>query len=147
MKKFLVINGPNLNLLGKREPYIYGKINLKSIQQDMLQKYFEICTIDFYQSNYEGDIITQIHNSDEKYDGVIINPGAFMSYSYSIRDAISSIAIPFIEVHISNIYSREAFRHHSVIAPVTKGSITGLGHSVYFLGVDALLYLLEGEEK
>ncbi|HFJ9434359.1 type II 3-dehydroquinate dehydratase [Bacillus thuringiensis] len=147
MRKFLVINGPNLNLLGKREPHIYGELNLKRIQQDISQKYLEICMVDFYQSNYEGDIITQIHNSDEGYDGVIINPGAFMSYSYSIRDAISSVSTPIIEVHLSNIYSREDFRHHSVIAPVTQGTITGLGHIVYSLGVEALLYLLEEQEN
>lgn len=106
----------------------------------MISKHFEgECEIDFVQSNHEGEIIDCLHKSPNKYNGCIINPGAFMSYSYAIRDAISAISIQVIEVHISNIFNRDSFRQKSVIAPVTKGFISGLGEKSYYLGIYSLL--------
>jgi 3-dehydroquinate dehydratase II len=139
MKNYLIINGPNLNLLGQREPEIYGHKTLSSIENEIKKHFREQCEIDFFQSNYEGEIIERLHTAPNKYDGCIINPGAFMSYSYAIRDAIASITIPVIEVHISNIFDRDSFRHQSVIAPVTKGFISGLGERSYYLGIYSLI--------
>lgn len=136
MKKILVINGPNLNLLGKREPHIYGTTTIEDVNQQMEElageKDFELT---FFQSNHEGEIIDQIHEAREKFDGIIINPGAFTHYSYAIADAVSAVSIPTIEVHISNIYKREAFRQHSVIAGVAVGQISGLGIFGYLAAV------------
>lgn len=133
MRKVSVINGPNLDLLGVREPGIYGKLSLQDIRNRLEDeaKGYNI-ELDFYQSNHEGDIIEKIHEAyKNKYDGIIINPGAFTHYSYAIRDAISSVMIPTIEVHLSNVYSREEFRSKSVIAPVCAGQISGLGADSY----------------
>lgn len=137
--KILIINGPNLNMLGVREPEVYGNDTLESICNEIkeyaLQKNIDT---DFYQSNSEGDIISAIHATNGKYMAVIINAGAYTHYSYAIRDAISSVKTPFIEVHMSNIYTREEFRHKSVISAVCKGTILGFGKQSYFLAVDAI---------
>ncbi|HOB20103.1 MAG TPA: type II 3-dehydroquinate dehydratase [Candidatus Atribacteria bacterium] len=135
--KILVINGPNLNLLGRREPAIYGQISLHELES-RLADYAERLGIklDSFQSNSEGELIDAIHKAAGQYDGIIINAGALTHYSYALRDAISAIAMPVIEVHISNIYSREDFRHISVIAPVCVGQITGLGIHGYYLALD-----------
>ena len=127
-KKVLVLHGPNLNLLGKREPHIYGMTSLDQLHQQMneLAQQVEI-EVEFLQSNHEGVLIDKIHDEMGKVDGLILNPGAFTHYSYAIRDAIAGTQIPTVEVHISNIYMRESFRHQSVIAPVTIGQISGLG--------------------
>ncbi len=139
MKRILIINGVNLNMLGKREPDIYGKETLDDINKYILNEFSEKdVKIDFFQSNIEGEIVNKIHTSMNSYDGVVINPGAFTHYSIAIRDAISSVNIPFIEVHISNVYKREEFRHTSVIAPVCKGQIAGMGKLGYVLAVMAL---------
>lgn len=140
MKKFLVINGPNLNRLGVREPAVYGRENLKTLEHNLHQLAEQQSVhIECVQSNHEGVIIDWIHEADENFDGIVINPGAFTHYSYAIRDAIASISIPVLEVHISNVHKREEFRHESVTAPVTAGQIVGLGIYGYELAILALL--------
>ncbi len=135
MQKILLINGPNLNLLGKRNPTFYGDLSLEEINNQILnyakQKGIQI---DIYQSNSEGAIIEMIQNA-KRYDGLIINPGAYTHTSLAIRDAIEAIGIKTIEVHISNIYARESFRHKSFIAPVCIGQISGLGWYGYILAL------------
>ena len=145
MGKILLINGPNLNRLGIREPGIYGNTTLVSIEEELSQFTNEQgIELDCTQSNYEGAIIDSIHDADDKYLGIVLNPGAFTHYSYAIRDAIASISIPVIEVHISNVHAREEFRHTSVTAPVTSGQIVGLGTYGYKLAVMALLNKVGG---
>ena len=140
MKKILVINGPNLNLLGEREPGIYGDNTYESLGEMIMNKADEMrIKCEMFQSNHEGDIIDIIHESKDMFDGVVINAGAYTHYSYAIRDAISAIKIPVIEVHISNVFARDEFRKNSVIAPVCKGSISGFGLASYFLAMDALV--------
>ncbi|WP_026692923.1 type II 3-dehydroquinate dehydratase [Peribacillus kribbensis] len=139
--KILLINGPNLNRLGKREPEHYGQTTLEDLEQD-LSKYAKEHNVQLecFQSNHEGSIIDAIHEAQDKGTaGIILNPGAFTHYSYAIRDAIASITRPVIEVHISNVHAREEFRHTSVTAPVTKGQIVGLGIQGYFLALTALI--------
>lgn len=138
MKKILIVNGPNLNLLGIREPGIYGNDSLESINKNLEQKASELnCSVEFYQSNCEGEIIDKLHAAMGVFDSIIINPGAYTHYSIAIRDAISAIKIPTIEVHLSNIYDREEFRHKSVIAPVCAGQIAGFGALGYELALIA----------
>ena len=144
MEKLLVINGPNLNMLGIREPGVYGTTGLEAISAE-LREYAAARGVhcEFFQSNHEGEIIDTLHLARKNFDGVIINAGAYTHYSYAIRDAISAIKIPVIEVHMSNIHAREEFRHHSVIAPVCKGQIAGFGKASYLLAVDALNEILK----
>lgn len=138
MKNILVINGPNLNMLGVREPGIYGASTLADLQAMISEKSTELgASVEFFQSNIEGEIINAIHNSLGKYDGIIINPGAYTHYSYAIADALASVNVPCIEVHISNIHKREEFRHKSVTAPNCIGQITGLGMMGYILALEA----------
>ncbi|WP_100404768.1 type II 3-dehydroquinate dehydratase [Bacillus solitudinis] len=145
MKHIYVINGPNLNRLGLREPGVYGTSTLVDLENMLKEEGLRLgCQISCFQSNHEGEVIDLIHKSADLTDGVIINPGALTHYSYGVRDAIASINVPVIEVHISNVHAREAFRHTSVTAPVTKGQIVGLGFMGYKL---ALTALLEGDEK
>lgn len=134
--KILVINGPNLNLLGKREPEIYGTKGLETINKE-LQDYTNSLNIDidFFQSNTEGMIVDKIQECIENYDYLIINPGALTHYSISIRDAILSVGIKTIEVHISNVYAREPFRHKSVISDIVIGKITGFGIEGYKMAI------------
>lgn len=140
MLRVLVINGPNLNRLGKREPEIYGHLTLEEINNNLteLGKSLDV-HIDYFQSNTEGLIIDEIHRSDEYYDGVIINPAAYTHYSYAIADAIKSITLPFVEVHLSNIYVRENFRSHSVTAASCVGVISGFGAFSYMAGLHCLV--------
>lgn len=139
MKKILVIHGPNLNLLGEREPGVYGSDTFESINAEIIAKAERSgFACDIFQSNHEGEIINKLHDARKNYDGVIINAGAYTHYSYAIRDAISAIKIPVVEVHMSNIHAREEFRHHSVISPVCVGQIAGFGKASYLLAVEAL---------
>lgn len=145
MKKIIVIHGPNLNLLGEREPGVYGNDSFDSINAEIAEKAkskdFEI---EIFQTNLEGGIIDMLHEARLTFDGVILNAGAYTHYSYAIRDAISAIKIPVVEVHLSNIHAREEFRHTSVIAPVCVGQIAGFGKNSYMLAVDALAEILKG---
>ncbi|AIK38423.1 type II 3-dehydroquinate dehydratase [Bacillus pseudomycoides] len=140
MKKVLLVNGPNLNRLGVREVNVYGKGTLASLEEEMKQEAEKLgVELECFQSNHEGALIDIIHEADDIYEGIILNPGAFTHYSYAIRDAIASISIPVIEVHISNIHQRESFRHESVTATVTAGQIVGFGFYGYKLALFALL--------
>lgn len=139
MKKILVLLGPNLNLVGIREKGIYGTETAESINRDIISRASDDgFDCDIFQSNHEGDLIDKVHESREKYDGVIINAGALTHYSYALRDAIASVNVPFVEVHMSNIHSREEFRHKSVVAPVCRGQICGFGKNSYLLAIKAL---------
>lgn len=142
-KKILVLLGPNLNMVGIREQDVYGLETAESIQQQ-IQEYAASLQFgcDIYQSNHEGSLIDQIHAARGVYDGAVINAGALTHYSYALRDAIASVKIPFVEVHMSNIYAREQFRHESVIAPVCAGQISGFGKNSYFLALSALKKLV-----
>lgn len=143
MKKILVINGPNLNLLGEREPAVYGDNSLEKINAKISDSAKSLgFETDFFQSNSEGALIDRLHEARLDCAGVILNAGAYTHYSYAIRDAISAIKIPVIEVHLSNVDSREEFRKTSVIAPVCKGSISGFGEYSYLLALNALQFLL-----
>lgn len=145
MVKIRVINGPNLNLLGTREPGIYGDTTLKAIEEMLASEAQAYgMAVDFFQSNHEGAIIDAIHDAYEKgYQGLILNPGALTHYSYAVRDAISAVKLPCIEVHLSNIHSREEFRTKSVTAPVCLGQICGLGPDSY----SAALFILSRRLK
>lgn len=138
MTKILVIHGPNLNLLGKREKTIYGIFDLKTINSKIkkLAKSLKV-NVEFCQSNHEGDIVETIGKADKKFDAIVINPAAYTHTSVAIRDAVSAIDIPVIEVHLSNIYAREEFRQKSLISPVAKGNICGFGINSYLLGLEA----------
>ncbi|GGH43263.1 3-dehydroquinate dehydratase-2 [Paenibacillus sp. JGP012] len=144
MKRIIVINGPNLNMLGVREPGIYGTMSLKDIEDNIRRQAEQLgVSIAFYQSNHEGDIIDRIHAAMGEADGIILNAGAFTHYSYAIRDAINAVKVPTVEVHLSNIHAREAFRHHSVLAAETIGQIAGFGEVSYELGLLALVRHLD----
>ncbi|MBP1563325.1 MAG: type II 3-dehydroquinate dehydratase [Oscillospiraceae bacterium] len=145
--KILVINGPNLNLLGEREPTIYGDESLKSINDELCEAAKKLGhELSFFQSNSEGGIIDSIHAARLEFDGIVLNAGAYTHYSYAILDAINAIKIPVIEVHLSNISSRDEFRKKSVIAPACAGSIAGFGKYSYMLAVQALGYLFEAKK-
>jgi 3-dehydroquinate dehydratase-2 len=136
--KLLFVNGPNLNLLGSRENDIYGSLTLEEIAASVNKEAMVLnADIDFLQSNHEGELIDIIHDSKGKYDMIIANPGAFTHYSIAIRDAIKGVLVPTIEIHISNIYKREEFRHKSVIAPVCVGQISGFGADSYIVALYA----------
>jgi 3-dehydroquinate dehydratase-2 len=138
-----VIHGPNLNLLGTREPGIYGAETLDQINKEIEQEAKKCgATTEFYQSNIEGQLVDYIHSCAGKIDGIVINAGAYTHYSIALRDAIAAVNIPAVEVHLSNIYKREEFRHTSVIAPVCIGQISGFGAYSYILGLHALLHAL-----
>lgn len=134
----IIINGPNLNLLGVREKSIYGNSDFNSYLTELKVKYKKV-NIEYFQSNIEGEIINKLHDVGFSYDGIIINAGAYTHTSVAIRDAISGINTPVIEVHISNILTRENFRHESLIGPVCKGSIMGFGLDSYRLGIESIL--------
>ena len=144
MKKILVIHGPNLNLLGKREPEIYGKLRLEDINKKLKRYAKELkASVEIFQSNHEGEIVDAIGSAPGKYDAIVINPAAYTHTSVAIRDAVASIGVPVVEVHISNIYKREEFRHKSLVAGAATGQISGFGVNSYMLGLSAALGLLK----
>lgn len=143
MKKILVLNGPNLNLVGIREPGVYGQQSIDVINAGLTEYAKSLgIEIDIRQSNYEGQLIDWLHESRENFDGVVLNAGAYTHYSYAIRDAISAIEKPVVEVHLSNVQARDEFRHKSVIAPVCVGTIAGFGKNSYSLALKALVDML-----
>jgi 3-dehydroquinate dehydratase-2 len=143
-KRIIVINGPNLNLLGTRETDIYGTVTLAGIAADVNREAGELgLDVDFIQTNHEGEIIDKIHEARGKYDLIILNPGAYTHYSIAIRDAVKAVELPCIEVHLSNIHAREEFRSKSVIAPVCTGQISGFGADSYLVALKAASLLLD----
>jgi len=143
-KKVLILNGPNLNLLGKRQPEIYGKLTLAQIEQKVRMLARELgIEIEFRQSNSEGELVTWIQEAANKFGAIVINPAAYTHTSLAMRDAISAVGIPTVEIHISNIHRREPFRHHSYIAEVAVGQIAGFGANSYFLGLRAAVELIQ----
>lgn len=140
MKKILLLNGPNLNLLGVREPDKYGSTSLAEIESS-LRTYVESrgAALECFQSNHEGALVDRIQQASGKFDAVIINPGAYTHTSVAIRDAFLSVNMPFVEVHLSNIFKRESFRHHSYLSDIALGSIIGLGPMGYRLAAEFLL--------
>lgn len=137
MKKILILNGPNLNLQGRRDSEIYGTGTFDEYIVELRRRYPDI-ELDLFQSNIEGKLIDALHRSEGLYDGVVLNAGGYTHTSVAIRDAIAAVSTPVVEVHISSILSREEFRHTSLIAPVCKGSIMGFGLDSYRLGIEAL---------
>jgi 3-dehydroquinate dehydratase-2 len=137
--KILVLHGPNLNLLGTREPAVYGNLTLEEINNAILKLGNEVgCEIFIVQSNSEGTLVDTIQSASGKFDGILINPAAYTHTSVAIRDALSAVAIPTVEVHLSNIHSREEFRTKSFVAPIAVGQICGFGVDSYILGLHAL---------
>lgn len=138
MKHIIIVNGPNLNLLGKREPEIYGNRSFEDYLETLKKDFTEV-QIDYYQSNVEGEIINKLHEVGFSYDGIILNAGGYSHTSVAIHDAIAAITTPVIEVHISNIYAREEYRRHSLLSDACKGVICGLGLDGYRFAVEALI--------
>jgi 3-dehydroquinate dehydratase-2 len=136
--KIIILNGPNLNLLGKREPEVYGNVTFLDYFTDLKTKYTYI-ELEYFQSNIEGEIIDKLHEVGFDYDGIILNAAAYTHTSIGIGDAVKAIEAPVIEVHISNVYAREEFRHHSYVSPNAKGIIIGLGMDGYDLAVRSFL--------
>jgi len=142
--KFLVLHGPNLNLLGRREPDVYGTLTLEEINTSIAQLADELgCSVVFVQSNAECGLIDAIQSAPGIYNGILINPAAYTHTSIAIRDALASVGLPFVEVHLSNVYRREEFRHVSLTAPLALGQICGFGRDSYLLGLRALFSHLE----
>jgi len=137
--EIVIINGPNLNLLGKREPSIYGTAGFDEYFSQLLDEYSHTCKLSYFQSNHEGSIIDKIHETGFTYDGIILNAGAYTHTSLALHDAIKSITTPVIEVHISNIHAREEIRHKSMIAAACRGSVIGFGLESYRMALEYLI--------
>ncbi len=148
MTKIFILNGPNLNLLGLREPEVYGHDTLASIETRCRAKAKDLgLEIDFRQTNVEGELVNQIHDAREKAKGIIINAGAYTHTSVALHDALKAVGLPAIEVHLSNVYRRETFRHHSYISPVAHGVICGFGPQSYELALEGLAAILNNKGK
>ncbi len=147
--KILVLNGPNLNLLGARQPELYGAVSLKEIEESLKQLASKLgVELEFFQSNSEGELVDKIQSAFGSCQGILINAGAYTHTSIAIRDALLAVKIPFVEVHLSNIFSREQFRHHSYLSDIALGVVCGFGANSYLLGLEALVeYLKEQSEK
>ncbi len=144
MPAILILHGPNLNLTGQREPDVYGALTLEDINrrlQDLADS--QGVTVRFFQSNHEGALIDALHEAFQWADGVVFNPGAYTHTSYALRDAISAIGLPVVEVHMSNVHAREAFRHRSMVSAVCVGQVVGFGWRSYLLGLSALCQMIE----
>lgn len=143
-----VLHGPNLNLLGVREVAVYGDVTLPEIDRRLQKLAGELgCELHILQSNHEGVLIDAIHECRGEADGILINPGALTHYSYALRDAIAAVALPTVEVHLSNVYQRESFRHRSVIAPVCIGQVAGFGWMSYLLGLQGLVNAIREKKE
>ena len=144
----MVLNGPNLNLLGARQPELYGAVSLKEIEKNLKQLASKLgVELEFFQSNSEGELVDKIQSALGKYQGILINAGAYTHTSIAIRDALLAVKIPFVEVHLSNIFQRESFRHHSFLSDLALGVICGFGARSYFLGLEALVEYLKEQAK
>ena len=143
MPKVLVVHGPNLNMLGQREIEVYGDVDLNEIDERIKKEADALSLeVESFQSNDEGELVSKIQKANEEFDGLILNPAAFTHYSIAIRDAVAAVKVPVIEVHLTNIFAREEFRHKSVISAVSKGVISGFGPDSYILGLRALSSVL-----
>ena len=146
--KIIVINGVNMNMLGLRETEKYGTMTLKDLEKELYAFSFELgIDIETFQSNFEGEIVEKIHSSKDNFDGIVINAGAYTHTSVAIRDAIASVDLPAVEVHMTNIYKREELRHHSYLAPVCIGQISGFGANSYKLGLKAVVDYLKTNDN
>ncbi len=136
--KILYLNGPNLNLLGQREPEVYGRTTLADIESKVHARATELkAAVEFRQSNLEGELVSWIQQAKDKFDVIVLNAAAYTHTSVALRDAIAAVGVPTIEIHLSNIYAREEFRHKSLLAPVCRGQITGFGANSYVLAIEA----------
>ena len=144
----MVLHGPNLNLLGVREPQVYGGVTLETIDHELRKLADELqVELAFFQSNYEGALIDRIHQAHGAEQGILLNPAAYTHTSVALRDALAAVALPVVEVHLTNIYARESFRHQSLTAPVAAGLICGFGADSYLWGLRALVKLIKAEGK
>lgn len=144
--KILFLNGPNLNLLGQREPEVYGRTTLADIEARVRERAAKLgASVEFYQSNLEGELVAWIQEAKGKFDTIVLNAAAYTHTSIALRDAISAVGIPTIEIHLSNVHAREEFRHKSLIAPVCRGQITGFGANSYVLAVEAAVNVNESK--
>ena len=148
MTRILVLNGPNINFLGRRNPAIYGVMTLDEINQAIAEKAAALgAEVSFFQSNAEGSLIDQIQENWDRIDGIVINPGALTHYGYSLKDALIDAAVPVIEVHLGNIHAREEWRRRSVIADIARGQIAGFGWRSYTAAIDIIVGLIQDEGK
>ncbi|MFP4661878.1 MAG: type II 3-dehydroquinate dehydratase [Halanaerobiales bacterium] len=144
MRTIAVIHGPNLNMLGTREPEVYGSINLEQVNKNIRRQAEKLnINVEIFQSNHEGEIVDFIQDGYNKYKGIVINPGGLTHYSIVLRDALMAVKLPVVEVHVSNIYHREEFRHKSVIASIAVGQISGLGTDGYLYALEAILNIIK----